>query len=73
MKLTDLQMRLLGQLAEQEGATTSKLVEALGIPEAEFGATVEPLLVDDLVGTAVPTAGPDWWWITPNGRDALRS
>jgi hypothetical protein len=73
MELTDLQLRLLSLLAKEDGATTTKLVEALGIPEAEFDATAEPLLVDDLVGTAVPTLGTGWWWITSKGREALRS
>jgi hypothetical protein len=73
MELTGLQVRLLKCLAEADGATTTKLVETLGIQAAELGVTAEPLLVDDLVGTAVPTAGAGWWWITPKGRDALRS
>ena len=73
MKLSDVQVRLLTYLAKEEGATTTKLVEALDIPEAEFGATAEPLLAGDLVGTAVPTLGAGWGWITPKGRDALPS
>ena len=73
MELTKLQLGMLTYLAEGDGATTTKLIEALRIPEADFAATAEPLLTDDLVGTAAPTLGPGWWWVTPKGRDALRS
>ena len=73
MELNERQVQLLKHLAEGDGATTTKLVEALRIPSAEFASIAEPLLADGLVGTAVPTLGAGWWWITPKGREALRS
>ena len=72
MELSERQTGLLRYLAEGDGARTTDLIDALGIPLADFGPTTEPLLADGLVGTTVPTLGPGWWWITPKGRGTLR-
>jgi hypothetical protein len=72
-ELNEKQLRLLTHLEKEDHVATEELLRELGLAPVEFRPVVEPLLEDGLVMTAVPTLGSGRWWITPRGRDALRS